>query len=74
MNRHPLDIFSLGAGLAFVALAAAFILGQWIDFGISGALVFPVLLVVLGALGIASAMRAQRANDAVVREAERDLF
>ena len=70
MNRHPIDIFSLGAGVAFLALAVTFVLGQWIDVGFSGALVFPVLLVVLGALGISAAMRAQRSNDDAVRQSE----
>ena len=70
MNRHPLDIFSLGAGVAFLALAVTFVLGQWIDVGFSGALVFPILLVVLGALGISAAMRAQRTNDDAVRQSE----
>jgi hypothetical protein len=71
MNRHPIDIFSLGAGVAFLALAVTFVLGQWIDVGFSGALVFPILLVVLGALGISAAMRAQRTNDDAVRSSER---
>ena len=70
MNRHPIDIFSLGAGVAFLALAVTFVVGQWIDVGFSGALVFPVLLVVLGALGISAAMRAQRSNDDAVRQSE----
>ena len=70
MNRHPIDIFSLGAGVAFLALAVTFVLGQWIDVGFSGALVFPILLVVLGALGISAAMRAQRSNDDAVRSSE----
>jgi hypothetical protein len=70
MNRHPLDIFSLGAGIAFLALATTFLLGQWVDVGFSGALVFPILLVVLGALGISAAMRAQRNNDEAVRRGE----
>lgn len=67
MNRHRLDIFSLGAGLVFLALAAVFVLGQWIDVGFSAAVMFPALLVALGALGITAALRAQRANDDKVR-------
>ncbi len=70
MNRHPLDIFSLGAGIAFTALAAAFMIGQWVDFAFNGALVFPILLVVLGVLGLSAAMRAQRANDEAMRAAD----
>jgi hypothetical protein len=69
MNRHPIDLFSLGAGLAFVLVALAFITAQWIDLAINGAVVFPLLLVLLGALGIYAAVRAQKANDAAVREA-----
>lgn len=62
MNRHPLDIFSLGAGIAFIAIAVAFM----VDLGINGALVFPLLLVLLGGLGVFAAVRAQRANDDAV--------
>ncbi len=66
MNRHPLDIFSLGAGLAFLALAVIFVA----DLDINAALVFPLLLVLLGSLGIYAAVRAQRANDEAVRAAD----
>ena len=69
MNRHPLDVFSLGAGIAFVVLAAAFVVGQWVDLAVNGAVVFPLLLVVLGALGVYAAVRAQRANDEAVSAA-----
>lgn len=62
MNRHPLDIFSLGAGIAFIAIAVAFM----VDLGINGALVFPLLLVLLGGLGVFAAVKAQRANDDAV--------
>lgn len=63
MNRHPLDIFSLGAGIAFIAIAVAFM----VDLGINGALVFPLLLVLLGGLGVFAAVKAQRVNDDAVR-------
>ena len=69
MNRHQLDVFSLGAGIAFFALAAAFVVGQWIDVSVNGALVFPLLLVLLGVLGVFAAIRAQRSNDEAVRSA-----
>jgi hypothetical protein len=68
MNRHPIDLFSLGAGLALVLVALAFITAQWVDLAINGAVVFPLLLVLLGGLGIYAAVRAQHANDAAVRE------
>jgi len=72
MNRHPVDIFSLGAGLAFLVSALAFVVEDQLTWGINGAIVFPLLLVVLGVLGIWAAIRAQRTNDAELRAAEDD--
>jgi uncharacterized membrane protein YhaH (DUF805 family) len=72
MNRHSVDIFSLGAGLAFLVIAVAFMVEDQVSWGINGAIVFPLLLVVLGALGIWAAVRAQRSNDAELRAAEDD--
>jgi uncharacterized membrane protein YhaH (DUF805 family) len=65
MTRHPTDLFSLGAGLSFILLA----LGFMADLDINGAIVFPLLLVLLGLLGVVAAVRAQRANDEAVRSA-----
>ena len=68
MNRHPVDVFSLGAGIVFLSLAVLFLL----DVDLNGLMVFPLMLIVLGLLGIFAAVRAQRANDDAVREATQD--
>ena len=73
MNRHPVDIFSLGAGLAFLVIALAFVVEDRVSLGINGAIVFPLLLVVLGVLGIWAAIRAQRSNDEQLRAAQDEL-
>ena len=73
MNRHPVDIFSLGAGLAFLVIALAFVVEDRVSLGLNGAIVFPLLLVVLGVLGIWAAIRAQRSNDEQLRAAQDDL-
>lgn len=67
MNRHSVDIFSLGAGLAFLVIALAFVVEDQLTWQINGAVVFPLLLVALGSLGIWAAIRAQRSNDAELR-------
>lgn len=72
MKRHPLDIFSLGAGISFLVLATALVVGQWIDWSINGSVVFPLLLVLLGGLGVYAAAQAQRANDNRVSAARSD--
>lgn len=63
MNRHSLDIFSLGGGIAFSVIALAFM----VDLCINAAYVFPALLVLLGGLGVYASVRAQRANDEAAR-------
>lgn len=72
MNRHPLDVFSLGAGIVFALLALGFLLGQVVDLTLNGALVFPTILIVLGALGLYAGLRAQRSSDTAGRP-ESDL-
>ena len=69
MNRHSLDSLSLGAGLSFLAIAAAFVIGEFANISINGAVVFPLLLVVLGVLGVYAAVRAQQHNDIEVEAA-----
>lgn len=60
MNRHPIDIFSLGAGLAFLGIAIAVLLGERFNYTVNAALLFPLLLIGLGVLGLVSALRQQR--------------
>jgi hypothetical protein len=68
MKRHEIDILSLGTGLCFLALAVAYGTG-----GLGGAapdarIVWPVVLVVLGITGLASAVVAQLRSDAAHRD------
>lgn len=60
MKRQPIDIFSLGAGLAFLAIAITILLGEVFNFTLNGAVLFPLLLIGLGALGLFTAIRNQR--------------
>ncbi len=63
MRRHPLDVFSLLSGLVVVAFAAVFLVGQYTTIEVDGRLVVPLLLVGLGAAGLAGALVAQRRSD-----------
>lgn len=56
MSRHPIDVFSLGAGLLFSVLAVAYLVAPE---AMSAAVVFPLMLVALGVIGIAAAVVAQ---------------
>ena len=53
MTRHPIDVFSFGAGLVFAVLALAYLIAPG---SISMAVVFPLLLI---ALGIVAGLVAQ---------------
>lgn len=63
MRRHPLDVFSLLAGLVVIVFAALFIVGQYTTVELDGRLVAPLLLVGLGLAGLAGALVAQRRSD-----------
>ena len=56
MKRHPLDLFSLLAGLTFVAVAVLYLLDSAGQLSVNGRLVIPLLLVALGVSGLASAI------------------
>lgn len=61
MQRHDLDLTSLVAGLVFVAIAVAYLVGAFTDIHLDGAWVLPLGLVGLGAAGLAgSVARARR--------------
>lgn len=53
MRRHELDLFSLIAGLAFVAVAAGHLLDVTTDLDFDGRWVAPIVLVTLGLAGLA---------------------
>lgn len=56
MKRHQLDLFSLIAGLAFVAIAVLYLLDAAGQLSVNGRLVIPLLLVALGVAGLAGAI------------------
>jgi hypothetical protein len=56
VKRHQLDLFSLIAGLAFVAIAVLYLLDAAGQLSVNGRLVIPLLLVALGVAGLAGAV------------------
>ncbi|MCU0264521.1 MAG: hypothetical protein MUC45_00160 [Actinomycetia bacterium] len=61
MQRHDLDLTSLVAGLVFVAIAVAYLVGALTDVRVDGAWVLPLGLIGLGVAGLAgSVARARR--------------
>jgi hypothetical protein len=56
VKRHQLDLFSLIAGLAFVAIAVLYLLDAAGQLSVNGRLVIPLLLVALGVAGLAGAI------------------
>lgn len=58
MRRHDLDWVSLIAGLVFLAFATVYGLAALTDVSIDGRFVWPVVLVALGAAGVATAVTA----------------
>lgn len=64
MQRHDLSLTSLIAGLLFLALSVAYVVGAYTDVRLDPRLWFPLTLVGLGLAGlagsIAASSRAQR--------------
>jgi hypothetical protein len=56
VKRHQLDLFSLLAGLAFVAIAVLYLLDAAGQLKVNGRLVIPLLLIALGVAGLAGAV------------------
>jgi hypothetical protein len=63
MKRHPVEIFSLVSGLAFLAFAGAYLVGAGLDRYPDARIALPLLLVGLGAGGLAAVLRAQKRSD-----------
>ena len=59
MRRHELDVFSLVAGLVFVAVAAGHILDAATGVEFDGRWIAPVVLVALGAAGLGGVLRGR---------------
>ena len=58
MRRHDLDWVSLIAGIVFLSLAVAYVVGAVTGIELDVRIVWPVVLVALGAGGIATAVTA----------------
>ena len=68
MRRHPLDVFSLLSGLLVLGFAIAYLVGAATEYRLDARLAVPLLLVGLGAAGLAGALVAQRRSDRAVDE------
>jgi hypothetical protein len=63
--RHELNPFALFFGAIFCGLGVAFVVGEWTWVDVSGGWIAALLLIGLGAAGIASAMARARQRDSV---------
>jgi ABC-type branched-subunit amino acid transport system permease subunit len=70
VRKHSFDLVSCLAGLLFVGLAAAYIIGAYTDIRIDPRLVLPIVLVGLGLGGLAASLLAQRRSDDAVAAAQ----
>ena len=68
MTRHETDYFSLAAGVLFVTLGVIFAVSALADWSIDGRWVVPVMLIVLGAGGVAASLSASRREQAAYAE------
>jgi hypothetical protein len=57
VRKHDLDLTSLIAGIVFVVIAAAYLVGVYTDVHIGAGWVLPVALIGLGAAGLAGSVR-----------------
>lgn len=57
MVRHERDVLSLMAGVLAVLVAGAFLLGDLTELRLDGRWVGPVLLLLVGGLGLAASLR-----------------
>jgi hypothetical protein len=64
VRKHELDLASLIAGLVFVAIATAYLVGAFTDVHVSGAWILPLALIGLGAAGLAGTLRRGLRSDA----------
>jgi hypothetical protein len=72
VRRHELDVFSLVAGLVFVAVAIGHLLDEGAGLDFDGRWIAPVVLVALGAAGLGGVLRGrepQRPADSEVEVA-----
>jgi hypothetical protein len=57
MRRHELDLTSLVAGVVFVAIAVAYLVGEYTNLDVSAGWVLPLGLVGLGVAGLTGTLR-----------------
>ncbi len=72
MRRHDLDWVSLIAGLVFLTFAVVYTVVSLTDVSIDGRFVWPIVLVALGAAGIATAVTATKRDEKAFAELDRD--
>ncbi len=62
MRRHELDVFSLVAGLVFLAIATGHLLVETTSAHIDGRWLVPLVLVALGGAGLAGSLRRRQTD------------
>jgi uncharacterized integral membrane protein len=72
MRRHDLDWVSLIAGLVFGVFAVAYTVVSLTDVTLDGRFVWPIVLVALGAAGVATAVTATAREQRAFAEVEAD--
>ncbi len=70
MRKHPLDVFSLLAGLIVLGFAVAYLIGAYSGYRLDERAVLPLLLVGLGGAGLIAAITGQRRADHLVAISE----
>jgi len=69
VRRHETDYFSLAAGILFVTLGVMFAVSALADWSIDGRWVVPIMLIMLGAGGVAASLTATRREQATYEQA-----
>ena len=70
MRKHSFDLVSCMAGLLFVGFAIAYIVGAYTDVRLDPRLVLPLVLVGLGAAGLAASLLAQHRSNRALASAD----
>lgn len=65
MSKHPIDLFSLGAGVMFTLFAVGYL---FVPASMNVVVVLPLMLIGLGGFGIAAAILAQRRRQIPVED------
>jgi hypothetical protein len=68
MRRHELDLTSLVAGLVFIGIAVAYLIGSYTSVRIDAGWVLPIGLVGLGVAGLAGSLRVGLRRDDPAKE------